>query len=78
MRFEIRNEYLLSGTNKSYKLNPIDIEMLQEMFGLSIDSMISYIEDSEQNKPFSLQYFPKTEYEKKCERCNFKEFCEMY
>ncbi|WP_423800755.1 PD-(D/E)XK nuclease family protein [Neobacillus sp. SAB-20_R2A] len=75
---EIRNEYLLSGTHKSYKLNPVDLDKLEEMFGLSIQTMLNYLEDPEQNKPFSLEYFPKTEYEKKCERCNFKELCEMY
>lgn len=75
---EIRNEYLLSGTNKSYKLSPIDLEKLQEMYGLSIQAMLSYLENPEENKPFSLEYFPKTEFEKKCDRCNFKELCEMY
>jgi hypothetical protein len=75
---EIRNEYLLFGTNKSYKLNPIDLEKVQEMFGLSIEEMLNYLEDVEENKPYSLEYFQKTECEKKCDRCNYKELCEMY
>lgn len=75
---EIRNEYLLTGTNRSYHLNEEDLQRLKEMFGLSIQSMLNFIEDPQNNKPVDLEHFEKTEYEKKCDRCNFKELCEMY
>lgn len=75
---EVRNEYLLTGTSRTHQLSSVDLEKLEELFGLSVGEMLQYVADSEQNKPYGLDAFAKTEHEKKCERCNYKELCEMY
>ncbi|WP_328701166.1 PD-(D/E)XK nuclease family protein [Aquibacillus kalidii] len=75
---EIRNEYLLTGTNRSHSLTKQDLDRVQELSGMSVQEMLRFLEDDEKNKPLALQAFPKNEHPKKCSRCNFSELCEMY
>jgi CRISPR/Cas system-associated exonuclease Cas4 (RecB family) len=75
---EIRNEYLLTGTHKSYQLTQTDLEKVQELCGLSVREMQRYLVDIALNHPIHLHEFPKTESTRKCDRCNYKELCDMY
>lgn len=75
---EVRNEYLLEGFHKTYKLTRYDIENIKYIFELSNENMKFLLEDQELNKPLDLGSFEKTIYETKCNRCNYKELCEMY
>ncbi|ALS77004.1 hypothetical protein AUC31_06845 [Planococcus rifietoensis] len=75
---EVRNEYLLEGFHKTYKLTRHDIENINFVFELSNEKMSLLLEDPIENKPLDLENFEKTIYESKCMRCNFKELCEMY
>lgn len=75
---EVRNEYLLDGTNATYSLNEYDFLKVDHVFKLSNEKMFSFLEDTAKNQPVNLQEFEKTEHAWKCERCNYKELCEMY
>lgn len=75
---EVRNEYLLEGFHKAYKLNDYDMKNINYIFNLSNETMKSLLEDQKSNKPLDLVFFEKTIYESKCSRCNYKELCEMY
>jgi CRISPR/Cas system-associated exonuclease Cas4 (RecB family) len=74
----IRNEYLLTGTHKTYQLTAVDLEKVHELFGMSVVQMESYLDDISANQPLNFNLFPKTNTTKKCDRCNYKELCEMY
>jgi CRISPR/Cas system-associated exonuclease Cas4 (RecB family) len=74
----IRNEYLLTGTHKTYQLTETDLEKVHELFGVSVVQMQRYLEDIIANQPLNFNLFPKTNIIKKCDRCNYKELCEMY
>jgi CRISPR/Cas system-associated exonuclease Cas4 (RecB family) len=74
----IRNEYLLTGTHKTYQLTAVDLEKVHELFGMSVLQMQQYLEEISINQPLNFNLFPKTNTTKKCDRCNYKELCEMY
>lgn len=74
----IRNEYLLTGTNKTYQLTETDLVKVHELFGMSVEQMQRYLEDIHLNQPLGFHQFPKTNSIKKCDRCNYKELCDMY
>lgn len=74
----VRNEYLLTGTNKTYQLTAVDFEKVHELFGMSVVQMQRYLDDIISNQPLELNQFPKTNTIKKCDRCNYKELCDMY
>jgi CRISPR/Cas system-associated exonuclease Cas4 (RecB family) len=74
----VRNEYLLTGTNKTYQLTDVDLEKVHELFGMSVVQMQRYLDDIITNQPLELNQFPKTTTIKKCGRCNYKELCDMY
>ncbi|WP_238579118.1 PD-(D/E)XK nuclease family protein [Neobacillus niacini] len=74
----IRNEYLLTGTHKTYQLTETDLKKVQELFGMSVVQMQRYLDDIIANQPMDFNQFPKTNTLKKCNRCNYRELCEMY
>lgn len=74
-KIEIRNEYLLTGTQQSNGMTEIDLEHVLERMDMSLLEMGKYIIDDDTNQPVDLDYFPKTEQEFKCARCNYKELC---
>jgi CRISPR/Cas system-associated exonuclease Cas4 (RecB family) len=74
----VRNEYLLTGTHKTYQLTETDLEKVYELFGMSVIQMQRYLDDIITNQPLDFNQFPKTNTIKKCDRCNYKELCEMY
>jgi CRISPR/Cas system-associated exonuclease Cas4 (RecB family) len=74
----IRNEYLLTGTHKTYQLTAVDLEKVHELFGMSVFQMQQYLDNISTNQPLNFNHFPKTNTTKKCDRCNYKELCDMY
>ncbi|OES46185.1 hypothetical protein BA724_15980 [Domibacillus iocasae] len=72
---EIRNEYVLTGVQKSYQLSEADIEIMLQKMKQSIHMMRRYQLDMISNEPVELRDFPRTEYERRCETCNYKEVC---
>lgn len=74
----IRNEYLLTGTHKTYQLTAVDLDKVNELFDMSVLQMQQYLEDISTNQPLNFNLFPKTNTTKKCDQCNYKELCEMY
>lgn len=74
----IRNEYLLTGTHKTYQLTETDLLKVQELLGMSVEQMHRYLEDILLNQPLNFNQFHKTNTIKKCDRCNYKELCDMY
>jgi CRISPR/Cas system-associated exonuclease Cas4 (RecB family) len=73
----IRNEYLLTGTNREYSLKDIDIKNSLEVFKMSLGEMIKYLEDITINKPIDIDYFLQTNNDSKCIRCNYRELCNI-
>ncbi|WP_078553930.1 RecB family exonuclease [Bacillus alkalicellulosilyticus] len=74
-QIEIRNEYLVSGTSKTYQVTEADIEALRKQIELSVVEMNKYVIDEDTNQPVELSFFKKTEHEKKCQSCNYKQIC---
>ncbi|WP_052712147.1 RecB family exonuclease [Domibacillus indicus] len=74
---EIRNEYVLTGVQKSYQLEEADIQLMLQKMKQSIHIMRRYQLDIISNEPVELEDFPKTEHERRCEACNYKEICRV-
>ena len=72
---EIRNEYVLTGVQKSYTLRDADISLMLEKMKQSVHMMRRYQLDILSNEPAELEDFPRTAYEQRCETCNYKEIC---
>lgn len=72
---EIRNEYLLTGTQKSYTLSITDIDNMLYRMKSSIQVMKRYQLDILTNEPVPLEEFEQTEHLKRCLSCNYKEMC---
>lgn len=72
---EVRNEYLLTGTQKNYIVNENDIERVYKQIRSSIHLMKKYQMDILTNEPVPLENFEQTEYLNRCIRCNYKELC---
>ncbi|WP_154696331.1 PD-(D/E)XK nuclease family protein [Bacillus cereus] len=72
---EIRNEYLLKGTQKSYTLSNTDINSMLERMKSSILYMKRYQLDILTNEPIALEEFEQTDHLKYCKSCNYKEMC---
>lgn len=71
----IRNEYLLSGESREYKLTQFDIEAAQQVMHDSIFHMLGKLDDPVLNKPFGKEYFELNQ-SRRCNSCNFKEKCQ--
>ncbi|MFB5663350.1 PD-(D/E)XK nuclease family protein [Alteribacillus sp. HJP-4] len=71
----IRNEYLLEGTHVEHSLDPVTLEKVQELVGVSVDRMTDFLESPTENKPMALDAFPQTTDQRACSRCNFYELC---
>jgi CRISPR/Cas system-associated exonuclease Cas4 (RecB family) len=72
----LRNEYLLTGTSKEYQLTQFEIDSAQVLMHESIYHMLGYLENPARNKPLTIDQFEKNS-SNKCQRCNFKEKCEV-
>ena len=72
---EIRNEYVLTGVQKSYTLRDADISLMLEKMKQSVHMMRRFQLDILSNEPAELEDFPRTAYEQRCETCNYKEIC---
>jgi CRISPR/Cas system-associated exonuclease Cas4 (RecB family) len=72
---EIRNEYVLTGVQKSYTLRDADIALMLEKMKQSVHMMRRFQMDILSNEPAELEDFPRTAYEQRCETCNYKEIC---
>lgn len=72
---EIRNEYVLTGVQRSYSLTKTDINVMLEKMKQSIHMMRRYQLDMISNEPVDLDEFPQTDYRQRCEKCNYKELC---
>ncbi|MCP3761205.1 PD-(D/E)XK nuclease family protein [Domibacillus sp. A3M-37] len=72
---EIRNEYVLTGVQKSYRLSDADIELMLQKMKQSVHMMRRYQLDMISNEPVELGDFPRTDHERRCETCNYKEIC---
>lgn len=70
----IRNEYLLSGESREYKLTQFDIDAAQQIMNESIFHMLGKLEDPVLNKPLGKEYFVMNQ-SRRCHSCNFKEKC---
>ena len=70
----IRNEYLLSGTSKEYRLTEFDLDSTQEIMNESIYHMLKVVEDPVLNKPLAIDRFEMKQ-SNRCFYCNFKEKC---
>ncbi|MDQ0253124.1 radical SAM protein with 4Fe4S-binding SPASM domain [Evansella vedderi] len=75
-KIEIRNEYLLTGNCQQYYLKEIDLQHVLQRMEMSLTEMGKYVLDEDTNEPIDLEFFSKTEYTKKCLKCNYKELCE--
>ena len=51
----------------------LDLKGIGTMFEIK-----PYLEDISANQPLNINTFPKTNTITKCDRCNYKELCEMY
>ena len=74
---EIRNEYLLNNESKSYILKQVDIDNMKELINLSINHMQGYLAEVDENIPLEESCFDKTTNQSICNRCNFKEMCNV-
>ncbi|MCM3787404.1 PD-(D/E)XK nuclease family protein [Domibacillus indicus] len=72
---QIRNEYVLTGVQKSYTLGEADIALMLEKMKQSVHMMRRYQLDILSNEPAELDDFPRTSYEQRCQMCNYKEVC---
>ncbi|OMP65782.1 RecB family exonuclease [Domibacillus epiphyticus] len=72
---EIRNEYVLSGVNRTYQLTQADIEFMLAKMKQSIHLMRRYQLDMISNEPVDIDDFPRTENQQRCDTCNHKEIC---
>lgn len=72
---EIRNEYVLTGVQRAYELTKNDIGLMLQKMKQSIHMMRRYQLDMISNEPVDLHEFPRTDYEQRCEKCNYKEIC---
>jgi len=72
----LRNEYLLTGKSQEYQLTQFEINSAQVLMNESIYHMLGYLENPARNKPLSIDQFEKNS-SNKCQRCNFKEKCEV-
>lgn len=72
---EIRNEYVLTGVQKTYQLSEADIDLMLQKMKQSIHVMRRYQLDMISNEPVDLDELPRTEQERRCETCNYKEIC---
>lgn len=73
---KVRNEYLLSGSSRTYQLTLHEIEAILWQVDTSIDYMKTFLEDSEVNQPLPLEHFPKADTPASCHGCAFKELCQ--
>ncbi len=71
----IRNEYLLEGNSVEHQLDQVTLEKVQELIGTSVEWMTGYLEEPSENKPLSIENFPKTSDQRACRYCNFYELC---
>ena len=60
-QIKVRNEYLLSGSARTYQLTLHEIEAVLQQVDTSIDYMKTFLEDSEVNQPLPLEHFPQTD-----------------
>ncbi|MDF2011713.1 PD-(D/E)XK nuclease family protein [Priestia megaterium] len=75
-QIKVRNEYLLSGSARTYQLTLHEIEAVLQQVDTSIDYMKTFLEDSEVNQPLPLEHFPQTDTPASCHGCAFKELCQ--
>ena len=54
-QIKVRNEYLLSGSARTYQLTLHEIEAVLQQVDTSIDYMKTFLEDSEVNQPLPLE-----------------------
>ncbi|MFX3623502.1 MAG: PD-(D/E)XK nuclease family protein [Ectobacillus sp.] len=74
-KIEIRNEYLASKTQHISTISTADLERANEIMLLSVNQMLQYVADVEQNQPVDLKYFEKSEHPLKCANCHFQRIC---
>jgi CRISPR/Cas system-associated exonuclease Cas4 (RecB family) len=74
-QIELRNEYLLDGTNNAYTPKIFDLEKIDYLIHTSIDHMQSYLQDVEHNMPIPLEQFPQSL--RACKQCCYREICGM-
>lgn len=74
---ELRNEYLLNGKQRTYKLSNIELESLLNIFRKSVNLMKRYQLDIISNEPLPIEEFNRTEYDEKCHYCKYKEICHI-
>lgn len=76
-QIELRNEYLSNGRTVAYTPTPFDFEKIGYLLHTSIEWMKSYLQDTERNVPLNLEQFQPTKNRKACERCSFRELCNI-
>lgn len=67
--------YLENGTMDERVITTKDIEDVESFINDSIENMQGYLEDKDSNFAKGTGYFPVTNDEKACSRCNFIEVC---
>lgn len=70
-----RIEYLASGYNKEYTFTREDIEFISRRISEDLNVIDAFLEDPISNKPRDKEYFRKSEYIKKCNKCKYRKLC---
>lgn len=76
-QIELRNEYLADGRTLTFIPTPFDFEKIEYLLHTSIERMHSYLKDVERNAPTELEQFQPTKNRRACERCSFRELCNV-
>ncbi|MGG1534815.1 MULTISPECIES: RecB family exonuclease [Brevibacillus] len=76
-QIELRNEYLADGGTLTYTPTSFDFEKVEYLLHSSIERMQSYLKDVERNVPIDLEQFRPTKNRRTCERCSFRELCNV-
>ncbi|MCM3472194.1 PD-(D/E)XK nuclease family protein [Brevibacillus borstelensis] len=76
-QIELRNEYLADGRTLTFIPTPFDFEKIEYLLHTSIERMHSYLKDVERNVPTELEQFQPTKNRRACERCSFRELCNV-
>lgn len=76
-QIEVRNEYLLDGKHVNTTLDDVDLDIFMHLYRDSIRAMKSLQADLLTNEPLELEHFACTEFQQRCDQCNYKQICTM-
>ncbi|MFC7439728.1 PD-(D/E)XK nuclease family protein [Laceyella putida] len=74
-QIELRTEYLLTGACERMTATEQDVDEALARMNDSMEAMKTMLSDRERNAALPEEAFPMTQDERKCQWCNFQEFC---